>query len=168
MNQKHKRTVRIEKLPPYLFGKLNDLKLKMRQDGMDLIDFGMGNPNIPTSEHIVNKLNEVVKDPKTHRYSSCRGIPNLRKAICRKYKALFDVDIKWETESIALLGSKEGLLSGRRLKTKMVSSVENPFMKQKPTWRILLVLASLLVFSLAFSCAWDDASSTHSTNSGSS
>ena len=109
MNQKHKRTVRIEKLPPYLFGKLNDLKLKMRQDGMDLIDFGMGNPNIPTPEHIVNKLTEVVKDPKTHRYSSSRGIPNLRKAICRHYKRVYDVDLDWDTESMALLGSKEGL-----------------------------------------------------------
>ncbi len=109
MNQKHKRTVRIEKLPPYLFGKLNDLKLKMRQDGMDLIDFGMGNPNIPTPEHIINKLKEVVKDPKTHRYSSSRGIPNLRKAICRHYKRVYDVDLDWDTESMALLGSKEGL-----------------------------------------------------------
>jgi len=109
MNQKHKRTARIEKLPPYLFGKLNDLKLKMRQDGVDIIDFGMGNPNIPTPDHIVNKLNEVVKDPKTHRYSASRGIPNLRKAICRHYKRVYDVDLDWETESMALLGSKEGL-----------------------------------------------------------
>jgi len=109
LNNNRKRTARLEKLPPYLFGRLNDLKLKMRQDGVDLIDFGMGNPNIPTPYHIVDKLNEVVKDPKTHRYSASRGIPNLRKAICRKYKTLFDVDLKWETESIALLGSKEGL-----------------------------------------------------------
>ncbi len=109
MNNNRKRTARLEKLPPYLFGTLNDLKLKMRQDGVDLIDFGMGNPNIPTPDHIVDKLIEVVKDPKTHRYSASRGIPNLRKSICRKYKTLFDVDIDWKTEAIALLGSKEGL-----------------------------------------------------------
>jgi alanine-synthesizing transaminase len=104
-----KRSARLEKLPPYLFGRLNDQKLKMRQEGIDIIDFGMGNPNIPTPSHIVDKLVEVAKDPKTHRYSASRGIPNLRKAICRKYKAIYDVDLDWQTESIALLGSKEGL-----------------------------------------------------------
>ncbi len=109
MDNKHRRTARIEKLPPYLFGKLNDQKLKMRQEGVDIIDFGMGNPNIPTSNHIVDKLADVIKDPKTHRYSSCRGIPNLRKAICGHYKRLYDVDLDWQTESMALLGSKEGL-----------------------------------------------------------
>ncbi len=105
-----KRTARLEKLPPYLFGKLNDVKLKMRQEGVDIIDLGMGNPNIPTSPHIVDKMVEVAtKDPKTHRYSRSRGVPNLRKAICRQYYNLYDVDLDWETEAIALLGSKEGL-----------------------------------------------------------
>ncbi|MBN1293819.1 MAG: aminotransferase class I/II-fold pyridoxal phosphate-dependent enzyme [Candidatus Latescibacteria bacterium] len=109
MSRIHTRTARLEKLPPYLFGKLNDLKLKMRQDGVDIIDLGMGNPNIPTSDFIVDKLGEVISDPKTHRYSASRGIPNLRKAICRTYKRLYDVDLDWESEAIALLGSKEGL-----------------------------------------------------------
>ncbi|MFC1541868.1 aminotransferase class I/II-fold pyridoxal phosphate-dependent enzyme [Candidatus Latescibacterota bacterium] len=109
MTKEYRRTARIEKLPPYLFGKLNDQKLKMRQEGIDIIDFGMGNPNIPTSEHIINKLTEAVLDPKTHRYSASRGIPNLRKAICNHYKRVYDVDLKWNTESMALLGSKEGL-----------------------------------------------------------
>jgi len=104
-----KRTLRLEKLPPYLFARLNDLKLKMRRDGIDIIDFGMGNPNIPTPEHVVKKLEEVVEDSKTHRYSSTRGIPNIRKAICNRYKELYDVDLNWEKESITLLGSKEGL-----------------------------------------------------------
>jgi len=103
------RTARLEKLPPYLFARLNDLKLEMRRKGIDIIDFGMGNPNIPTARHIVDKLKEVVEDPKTHRYSSTRGIPNLRKAVCRWYKRVYGVDLDWETESIALLGSKEGL-----------------------------------------------------------
>ena len=109
MGRIHTRTVRLEKLPPYLFGKLNDLKITMRQDGADIIDFGMGNPNIPTPEHVVNKLAEVASDPRSHRYSSSRGIKNLRKAVCRMYKRLYDVDLDWETESISLLGSKEGL-----------------------------------------------------------
>lgn len=105
----YKKTARLEKLPPYLFGRLNDLKLRMRRDCIDIIDFGMGNPNIPTSGYIVDKLKEAVGDPKTHRYSASRGIPNLRKAICRHYKKVYDVDLDWENESIALLGSKEGL-----------------------------------------------------------
>jgi len=109
VDNRRKRTARLEKLPPYLFGKLNDLTLQMRRDGVDLIDFGMGNPNIPTPAFVIDKLTEAVHDPRTHRYSASRGIPNLRKAICRRYKALYDVDLSWETESIALLGSKEGL-----------------------------------------------------------
>ena len=88
MDTPYKRTARLEKLPPYLFSQLNELKLKMRQDGVDIIDLGMGNPNIPTPLHVVNKLKEVIDDPKTHRYSSTRGIPNLRNAICRTYKRL--------------------------------------------------------------------------------
>ncbi len=109
MSENRRRTARLEKLPPYLFARLNDLKLKMRREGIDIIDFGMGNPNIPTPAHIVKKMKEAVDDPKTHRYSASRGIPNLRKAICRQYNVLYDVDLEWERESIALLGSKEGL-----------------------------------------------------------
>ncbi len=105
----YNRTARLNKLPPYLFAILNDQKAKMRREGIDIIDFGMGNPNIPTPAHIVDKLVETVRDPKTHRYSASRGIPNLRKAICRKYKELYDVDLDWQKESIATLGSKEGL-----------------------------------------------------------
>lgn len=109
MSVQYKRTARLNKLPPYLFGRLNDTKLKMRQQGIDIIDLGMGNPNIPAPPHVVDKLKEVVCDPRTHRYSASRGIPNLRKAICRKYKQLYDVDLDWQSEAIALLGSKEGL-----------------------------------------------------------
>lgn len=109
METERKRSARIEKLPPYLFARLNDTKLKMRQKGIDIIDFGMGNPNIPTPDYVVNKMIEAAKDPKTHRYSASRGIPNLRKAICRHYKSNYDVDLNWENEAIALLGSKEGI-----------------------------------------------------------
>jgi alanine-synthesizing transaminase len=109
MTIEHRSTARLEKLPPYLFGRLNDQKLKMRREGIDIIDLGMGNPNIPTPAHVVEKLRESVADPKTHRYSASRGIPNIRKAVCRHYKSLYDVELDWQTESIALLGSKEGL-----------------------------------------------------------
>ena len=109
MSIEYKRTNRLQKLPPYLFGRLNDQKLKMRQEGIDIIDLGMGNPNIPTPEHVVEKLREVVGDARTHRYSASRGIPNLRKSICRKYNELYNVDLEWQSEAMALLGSKEGL-----------------------------------------------------------
>lgn len=109
MEQRRKRTARLDKLPPYLFGRLNDLKLRMRQDGVDIIDFGMGNPNIPTGQDIIEKMKDVIDDPKTHRYSASRGIPNLRKAACRWYKRYYDVELDWQKEAIALLGSKEGL-----------------------------------------------------------
>jgi len=109
MTATRKRTARLDKLPPYLFGKLNDAKLRMRREGIDIIDFGMGNPNVPTQRHIVEKLKEVVDDPKTHRYSSSRGIPSIRKAVCRWYRRTYGVELDWERESIALLGSKEGL-----------------------------------------------------------
>lgn len=103
-------TKRVERLPPYLFARMNELKLKLRQEGADIIDFGMGNPDRPTPSHIVDKLCEVVReDPKTHRYSASRGIPALRKAICRHYKTRFDVDLDWEREAVVTIGSKEGL-----------------------------------------------------------
>ena len=104
------RTRRLEKLPPYLFGRLNALKLKLRQEGVDIIDLGMGNPDSPTPSHIVDKLVEVVtSDPKSHRYTRARGIPALLKAICRYYKRWYDVDLDWEREALVTIGSKEGL-----------------------------------------------------------
>jgi len=102
-------TKRLERLPPYLFGRLNDLKLRMRQEGADVIDFGMGNPDRPAPSHIVEKLCEVAEDPRAHRYSASRGIPALRKAIARHYRRRFDVELDWEREAIAVIGSKEGL-----------------------------------------------------------
>ena len=103
-------TRRLSLLPPYVFGKLNDLKLRMRHEGADIIDLGMGNPDSPTPKHIVDKLVEVVTgDPKSHRYTQARGIPALRKAIVRYYKRLYDVDLDWESEVLVTIGSKEGL-----------------------------------------------------------
>ena len=100
---------RISRLPPYVFNIVNDLKAKARAAGEDIIDFGMGNPDQATPEHIVNKLIESTKRPDTHRYSVSKGIPRLRKAICTWYKNRFDVDLDPETEAIVTIGSKEGL-----------------------------------------------------------
>jgi alanine-synthesizing transaminase len=100
---------RISRLPPYVFNIVNDLKAKARAEGEDIIDFGMGNPDQATPEHIVNKLVESVKRPDTHRYSVSKGIPRLRRAICNWYKTRFDVDLNPETEAIVTIGSKEGL-----------------------------------------------------------
>ncbi|MES1925186.1 alanine transaminase [Salinisphaera sp. T31B1] len=101
--------VRINRLPPYVFGIVNDLKQAARARGEDIIDFGMGNPDQPTPDHIVDKLVEAAKRPDTHRYSVSKGVPRLRKAICDWYKRRFDVDLDPATEAIVTMGSKEGL-----------------------------------------------------------
>ena len=100
---------RIKRLPPYVFAEVNALKAEARGQGADIIDFGMGNPDSPTPQHIVDKLIEAVQDPRTHRYSTSRGIPGLRKAFASYYSRRFNVELDPETEIIATLGSKEGL-----------------------------------------------------------
>ncbi len=100
---------RISRLPPYVFNIVNELKAKARAEGEDIIDFGMGNPDQPTPEHIVKKLVEVASREDTHRYSVSKGIPRLRRAICNWYKNRFDVDLDFNTEAIVTIGSKEGL-----------------------------------------------------------
>jgi alanine-synthesizing transaminase len=100
---------KIKRLPPYVFAEVNKLKMELRHADKDIIDFGMGNPDQPTPQHIVDKLCEAAQDGRNHRYSVSRGIPGLRKAICAWYKRKFDVDLDYETEAIATIGSKEGL-----------------------------------------------------------
>ena len=100
---------RIKRLPPYVLEVVNRLKAKARAEGRDIIDFGMGNPDMPTPKHIVDKLIETVQDPRTHRYSSSKGIPGLRKAQAGYYERRFGVKLDPETQVIATLGSKEGL-----------------------------------------------------------
>jgi len=100
---------RIKRLPPYVFNIVNELKAKARAAGEDIIDFGMGNPDQPTPDHIVDKLCETAQRGDTHRYSLSRGIPRLRKAICNWYKRKYDVDLDPESEAIVTIGSKEGL-----------------------------------------------------------
>jgi alanine-synthesizing transaminase len=100
---------RIKRLPPYIFSITDGLKKAARARGEDIIDFGMGNPDQPTPQHIVDKLIETVKRGDTHRYSQSRGIPRLRRAISNWYKDRYAVDIDPETEAIVTLGSKEGI-----------------------------------------------------------
>jgi alanine-synthesizing transaminase len=100
---------RIKRLPPYVFAEVNRLKAKYRAEGMDIIDFGMGNPDMDTPAHIVEKLVETVRRPRTHRYSASKGIPGLRRAQAGYYARRFGVTLDPETEVIATLGSKEGL-----------------------------------------------------------
>ena len=99
---------RIRRLPPYVFEHINPIKAKARANGVDIIDLGMGNPDLPTPEHIVNKLKETVLDPRTHRYSTSKGIPGLRKAQASYYGRRFGVKLNPDTQVVATLGSKEG------------------------------------------------------------
>lgn len=98
----------IKRLPPYVFEEVNRIKAAARNEGKDIIDFGMGNPDLPTPDFIVEKLAETAWDPKTHRYSSSRGLPGLRRAIAGYYDRRFQVGLDPETEVVATLGSKEG------------------------------------------------------------
>ncbi len=100
---------RIKRLPPYVFNEVNDLKLRARRRGEDIIDFGMGNPDQPTPKHIIDKLIEVVQRPGTQRYSVSRGVPRLRRAICNWYADRYGVDLDPEREAIVSIGSKDGL-----------------------------------------------------------
>jgi alanine-synthesizing transaminase len=100
---------RIRRLPPYVFAIVNELKVKARSRGEDIIDFGMGNPDLATPDHIVDKLCEAARNPRNHRYSASRGITKLRHAICDWYRRRFGVELDPETEAIATIGAKEGL-----------------------------------------------------------
>ena len=100
---------RIKRLPPYIFGIIGDLKQQARRAGEDIIDMGMGNPDIPTPQPVVDKLIEAVGNPKNHRYSVSRGIYKLRLAITDWYRRRYDVDLDPESEAIVTMGAKEGL-----------------------------------------------------------
>jgi alanine-synthesizing transaminase len=99
---------RIQRLPPYLFGRINKMKYDKRVAGIDIIDLGMGNPTDPTPECVVDKLKEAAIDPRNHRYSVSNGVAGLRREVAIKYKKKYGVDLDPETEIIATIGSKEG------------------------------------------------------------
>jgi alanine-synthesizing transaminase len=135
---------RITRLPPYVFATVDELKLSARQRGEDVIDFGMGNPDLPTPPHIVEKLVEAASNPRNHRYSASRGITKLRKAISDWYGRRFDVDIDPDREAIVTIGAKEGI-------SHLCLAITNPgdlVMVPSPTYPIhtyAIVLANGIV-----------------------
>jgi alanine-synthesizing transaminase len=103
------RFARLDRLPPYVFATVNDIKMEARRSGQDIIDLGMGNPDLGTPQHIVDKLIEASQKPHNHRYSASMGITKLREAIAKWYQRRFNVDIDPDSEAIATIGVKEGL-----------------------------------------------------------
>jgi alanine-synthesizing transaminase len=103
------QTSRINRLPPYVFAQVNALKMERRRAGDDIIDLGMGNPDLPAPKHIIDKVVEAVRKSHNHRYSASRGITKLREAISVWYKRRYDVDIDPESEAVVTIGAKEGL-----------------------------------------------------------
>jgi alanine-synthesizing transaminase len=99
---------RIPSLPPYVFAEIDRLKLELRRAGEDVIDLGFGNPDLPSPDIAVEKLREAAENPRNHRYSASRGIPNLRRAVCERYASRYGVELDPETEAIATMGAKEG------------------------------------------------------------
>lgn len=99
----------IKNLPPYLFQVINARKLKLRREGKDIIDLGMGNPDMPTPKPVIEKLKEVADDPKAYGYSASKGISHLRREICRWYKKKYGVNLDPEEEAVVCIGSKEGI-----------------------------------------------------------
>ncbi len=100
---------RISRLPPYMFGQINEEKLAARRRGVDVIDLGMGNPDHPPADYIIEKLCQAAHDPKAHRYSASRGITHLRRAITEWYESRFGVNLDPEEEAVVTIGSKEGI-----------------------------------------------------------
>ena len=99
---------RVRNLPPYLFGKINELKYRKRRDGVDVIDLGMGNPTDPPEEWVIDKLCEAARDSRNHRYSAATGIYNLRREVANRYESRFGVSLDPDQEVVATIGSKEG------------------------------------------------------------
>lgn len=100
---------RIDRFPPYVFSIVNDLKMRARREGEDVVDLGMGNPDIPTPDAVVAKLQEAAENPRNHRYSASKGIPKLRAAICDHYERSWGIELDPDTEAVATIGAKEGL-----------------------------------------------------------
>ncbi|WP_027178113.1 aminotransferase class I/II-fold pyridoxal phosphate-dependent enzyme [Maridesulfovibrio bastinii] len=100
---------RVHRLPPYVFATVNELKMQMRHQGEDIIDLGMGNPDIPTPKHIVDKLVEAAQKPVNHRYSASKGIKGLRREMAKWYRNRYGVELDYDQEVVVTMGAKEGL-----------------------------------------------------------
>ena len=102
---------RLRRLPAYMLGALRQKTHQMRRAGVDVIDLGMGNPDLRTPQHVIDKLSETAQEARNHRYAPSKGIFNLRREICRLYESRYDVALDPETEAIAVIGTKEGIAS---------------------------------------------------------
>ncbi|MDQ6701341.1 MAG: aminotransferase class I/II-fold pyridoxal phosphate-dependent enzyme, partial [Acidobacteriota bacterium] len=100
---------RIQKLPPYVFAVLNEMKANARAEQLDIVDLGMGNPDGATPKAIVSKLVEASRNPRNHRYSTSKGIPHLRQEIVKRYRENYDVELDAEKEAIVTIGAKDAL-----------------------------------------------------------
>jgi alanine-synthesizing transaminase len=100
---------KLNRLPPYVLSEVTELMRAARRAGEDIVDLGMGNPDLPTPPHVVEKIVEATRNPRNHRYSASRGIPNLRAAICEWYQRRHGVELDPEAEAVAVIGAKEGL-----------------------------------------------------------
>jgi alanine-synthesizing transaminase len=100
---------KLNRLPPYVLSEVTDLTRAARRNGEDIVDLGMGNPDLPTPPHVVEKIVEAARDPRNHRYSSSQGIPNLRVAVTEWYDRRHGVKLDPDREAIAVIGAKEGL-----------------------------------------------------------
>ena len=100
---------RVDNLPPYVFAVIRDLTLELRRAGDDVVDLGFGNPDLPSPDLAVEKLAEAARNPRNHRYSASKGIPNLRLAAATLYKRKFGVDLDPDTQVLNTIGAKEGL-----------------------------------------------------------
>ena len=142
---------RIKRLPPYLFGRLNALKLAKRQQGADIIDLGMGNPSDGAPQIVIDKLCEAARDRRNHRYSASRGIKGLLKEITKKYEQKWNVQLDWEKEVLACIGSKEGFshLCLAMLQTGDTAVVPEPAF---PIHNYAVALAGANVISVPLGC----------------
>ena len=100
---------RLKQLPPYLFAEIDKAKRAARTAGKPIIDFGVGDPDLPTPAHIIDRLAEAARDPANHRYALDQGLPELRQAIAAWYRARYQVELDPQTEILPLIGSKEGI-----------------------------------------------------------
>ncbi len=145
---------RIKRLPPYVFAEVNRLKAAARARGADIIDLGMGNPDMPTPQHIVDKLIETINKPRTHRYSASKGIPGLRRAQAAYYDRRFGVKLDPETEIVATLGSKEGFAN----MAQAISSPGDVILVPNPTYPIHafgFIIAGATIRHIPASCGDD-------------
>ncbi len=138
---------RIQRLPPYVFAEVNRIKAAARAKGQDIIDLGMGNPDNPPADHIIEKLMEAIKNPRSHGYSMSKGIPGLRKAQANYYQKRFNVTLDPEKEIVVTMGSKEGLASLATAMTKPgdIVMVPNP---SYPIHTYGFIIAGASVWSL--------------------